>query len=56
MIYAVRCRLCREFHDRNEHPELRGVCLDCWHRVQEWLTERGFTLVNDAGVFREAGE
>lgn len=45
MSLTKRCRLCRELHDAEAYPELRGVCLECWHNVRVWLTERGFTLV-----------
>ncbi len=45
MSLTQRCRLCRDIHDAAEYPELRGVCQECWHRVQAWLTERGFTLL-----------
>ena len=45
MLFTIRCRFCREFFDKDELPELRDVCLTCWHNIQEYLTERHFTIL-----------
>ena len=49
MSLTERCRLCREFHDTMSHPDLRGVCLLCWHFIQDYLTERNMTIIQEAG-------
>ncbi len=40
-----RCRFCKELHNVLEFPELNGVCQDCWHKIQDYLTERGFSII-----------
>jgi hypothetical protein len=47
---TVRCSICHDILNRLEHPELNAgtwsVCLDCWHKMQEYLAARGFAIVN----------
>jgi len=49
MSYTIRCSFCGELFDRQEHPVLATVtfdcCVECWHRIQDYLTERGFSIV-----------
>lgn len=49
MSLTKRCRLCRELHDVEEHPELLGVCHECYVEVMEWLKERGWAIVQVEG-------
>jgi len=45
MSITRRCRFCRDLHNAAEHPELEGVCIDCWYDIQEYLKERGMLIV-----------
>lgn len=49
MSDTQRCSICHDLMDAERHPELNvgtwRVCVDCWHNMQDYLTARGFTLL-----------
>jgi len=46
---TVRCSICHEIMDAEAFPDLCVgtwyVCEYCWHNIQDYLTARGFTLL-----------
>lgn len=54
MSDTVRCSICHDLTDREKYPELHvgkwTCCEDCWHKMQDYLTERGFTLLQSAAA------
>ena len=59
MSYTLRCSICHELTDVDAYPELNVsakeprrykwiCCSDCWHRIQEYLTDRGFSIIQPA--------
>lgn len=49
MSNTVRCSICHDLMDREKVPGLCigtwNVCEDCWHKMQDYLTARGFTIL-----------
>jgi len=43
--YTISCKFCHNLYNFAQVPELMGACQDCWHEVQDYLTERGFTII-----------
>lgn len=48
MSQHERCSFCRDLFDILEFPQLQTKsfkrCEDCWHKVQDYLTESGFGI------------
>jgi len=59
MSYTIRCSFCGELFDRQEHPVLATAtfdcCVECWHRIQDYLTERGFSIVEKGATGARTG-
>lgn len=49
MSETCRCSICYDLMDKQRHPELCvaewSCCLDCWHKIQDYLTARGMTIL-----------
>jgi hypothetical protein len=49
MSLTVKCSFCHDIMDAERRAHLNTtrfyVCETCWYSMQEYLTERGFTLL-----------
>ena len=43
------CYFCDDILDADELPDLhvgtKYVCIDCWYKIQDYLTARGMTIL-----------